>query len=157
MISSNSKGGSKDEFWKFFLCRGFTNSTIDIHKSSPELSHLFGITSLDSYSIQNRKFYWKLRKMQSDHNMVACYLRKWDFDYKDSKWTFEMHFNEEHFEKMFLLKRKEIIYKRQYSRIKHRQSKRKQNHKVKFFSNQQKLIKVRVEANFHDFPMASKN
>ena len=30
--------------------------------------------------------------------MVAYYLRKRDFD-SNSKWVFEMHFNEEHFEK----------------------------------------------------------
>ena len=29
--------------------------------------------------------------------MVTYYLRIWDFDSKDSKWVFEMHFNEEHF------------------------------------------------------------
>ena len=43
--------------------------------------------------------------MQTDQNMVVCYFKKkWDFDSKDSKWTFEMHFNEEHFEKGLFLK-----------------------------------------------------
>ena len=37
--------------------------------------------------------------MRTDRDMVAYYLRKLDFDFKDSKWVFEMHFNEEHFEK----------------------------------------------------------
>ena len=41
---------------------------------------------------------------------------------------------------MFLFKMKEIIYKRQYSRIKHRQPKGKQNHKIKFLTT--KLTKV---------------
>ena len=119
-------------FEKIFLCRGSTNSPSDMHKSSLELSHLFGTTSLDSCLTQNHSFYWKLRKMQTDQDMIACYLRKWDFDSKASKWIFEMHFNEENFKKRFLLKRKQIIYKRQYSRIKHRQPRRKQNHKIKF-------------------------
>ena len=75
-------------FEKIFLCRGFTNSPIDIHEPSLELSHLFGTTSLDSCLIQNYSFYWKLRKMWTDQDMVAYYLRKWDFDSKDSKWIF---------------------------------------------------------------------
>ena len=73
---------------KDFLCRGFTNSPIDIHKSSLELYHLFETTSLVSHLTQNHSFYWKLRKMQIDQNMVSYYLRKWDFDSKDSKWIF---------------------------------------------------------------------
>ena len=60
------KTGGKEEFWKIFLCKGSTNSPIDIHKSRVELSHLFETTSLDSHSIQNQNFYWKLRKMQTD-------------------------------------------------------------------------------------------
>ena len=40
--------------------------------------------------------------------MIAYYLRKWDFNSKDSKWIFEMHFNEEHFEKRFPFKMKEL-------------------------------------------------
>ena len=47
--------------------------------------------------------------MQTDQNMVACYLKKWDFDSKDTKWTFEMHLNEEHFEKRFFLKGKKLF------------------------------------------------
>ena len=39
--------------------------------------------------------------MQTDQNMVAYYLRKWDFDSKDSKWIFKIDFIEEHFEKRF--------------------------------------------------------
>ena len=61
-------------FEKMILCGGFINSPIDIYKSSLELSHLFGTTSLDSYFTQNHSFYWKLRNMQTDQNMVACYL-----------------------------------------------------------------------------------
>ena len=71
--------------------------------------------------------------MWTDRDMVAYYLRKWDFDFKDSKWVFEMHFNEEHFEKRFLfLKKKDIICKEQYTRIKQRQPRRRQNFKVNF-------------------------
>ena len=33
-------------FEKKILCRGFTNSLIDIHESTIELSHLFETTSL---------------------------------------------------------------------------------------------------------------
>ena len=84
-------------FENMILCRGFTNSPIDIPKSSLELSHLFGTTSFGSCLTQNHNFYWKLRKMRTDKNMVEYYLRKWDFDSKDSKWVFEMHFNKEHF------------------------------------------------------------
>ena len=82
------KTGGKEEFWKIFLCKGSTNSPIDIHKSSIELSHLFGTTSLDLCLTQNQNFHWKLRKMRTDQNMVTYYLRKWDFDSKDSKCIF---------------------------------------------------------------------
>ena len=67
-----------------------------------------------------------------------------------------MHFNEEHFEKMFLFKRKDIIRKQQYVRIKQRQSRGRQNFKVKFLTTN-KTNMVRVKANLHEFPMASKN
>ena len=30
--------------------------------------------------------------MQTDQDMVACYLRKWKFDSKDSNWVFEIDF-----------------------------------------------------------------
>ena len=59
----------------FFLCRGFTNSLIDMHKSNLELSHLFGTTSFDSYSIQNQNLYWKMRKMQTNQDIIAYYLK----------------------------------------------------------------------------------
>ena len=113
MITTSSKGGSKDEFWKNILCRGFTNSPIDIHKSSLELSHLFETTSLDSCLTQNCSFYWKLRKIRTNQNMVAYYLkRKWDFDSKDSKWIFKIDFRMDFFEKKyFILKIKEINLK----------------------------------------------
>ena len=39
--------------------------------------------------------------MQTNQNMVAYYLRKWDFDSKDSKWILKIDFIEEHFEKRF--------------------------------------------------------
>ena len=66
-----------------------------------------------------------------------------------------MHFNEEHFEKRFLFKRKEINYKQQYTRIKHRQPKGKQNHKINFFTT--KLTKVvRVGPTVMSFHWSSK-
>ena len=156
MISTSSKCGSKDEFWKIFLCRGSTNSPIDIHKSSLELSHLFGTTSLDLCLTQNHNFYWKLRNIQTNQDMVAYYLRNWDFDSKGSKSVFEMHFNKEHSEKRFLFKRKDIICQRQYTRIKQRQPRGRQNFKVKFLTTNETNM-VRVKANLHEFSMASKN
>ena len=42
--------------------------------------------------------------MQTDQNMVAYFFLEEDFDSKDSKWIFEMHFREEHFEEKFLFK-----------------------------------------------------
>ena len=107
------KTGSKEELWKMILCRGSTNSPIDIHKSSLELSHLFGTTSLDSRLTQNHSFYWKLRNMKTDQDMVAYYLRKWDFDSKDSKWiVFLNRFSNGSFEKsIFYFKIKEINLK----------------------------------------------
>ena len=47
---------------------------------------------LDSCLIQNYNFIQNLRKMRTDQNMVRHYLRKWDFDSKNSKWIFEMDF-----------------------------------------------------------------
>ena len=105
------KTGSKEELWKMILCRGSTNSLIDIHKSSLELSHLFGTTSLDSCLTQNHNFYWKLRKMRTDQNMVAYYLRKWDFDSKDSKWIFKIDFQRDLLRNIFYFKMKEINLK----------------------------------------------
>ena len=150
------KLAARKSFEKMILCRGSTNSPIDIHKSSLELSHLFRATSLDFCLTQNHNFYWKLRNMQTDQDMVAYYLRNWDFDSKGSKSVFEMHFNKEHSEKRFLFKRKDIICQRQYTRIKQRQPRGRQNFKVKFLTTSQTNM-VRVGANFHEFPMASKN
>ena len=65
-----------------------------------------------------------------------------------------MHFNEEHFEKRFLFKRKDIICKRQYAMIKQRQPRARQNFKVKFLTTSQTNM-VRVRTNLHEFPMAS--
>ena len=80
-------------FENIILCRGSTNSPIDIHKSSIELSHLFGTTSLDLCLTRNHNFYWKWRKMQTNQNMVAYYLkRKCDFNSKHSKWIFKIDF-----------------------------------------------------------------
>ena len=102
------KTGSKEEFWKFFLCRGFTNSPIGIHNSSLESSHLFGNTGFESCFVQNQNFHWKLRKMWTDQNMVAYYLRKWDFDSKDSKWVFEIDFERDLLRKVLYFKIREI-------------------------------------------------
>ena len=76
--------------------------------------------------------------------MVAYYLKKkWDFDSKDSKWIFEIHFKEEHFEKKVSFKKKEkllkrkkrMIYKGQYSSIRHRQPKKKTKSQNKVLDN----------------------
>ena len=76
---------AKISFVNIFLCRGFTNSPIDIHEFSLELSHLFGTISFDSCFVQNQNFHWKLRRMQTNQDMVAYYLNKRDFDPEDSK------------------------------------------------------------------------
>ena len=109
-------------FEKMILCKGFTNSLIDIHKSSLKSSHLFGTTSLDSCLAQNRSFYWKLKKMWTDQNMVAHYLRKRDFDSKDSKWIFKIDFQWDLLRKVFYFKIKEINFKT--TNIRNKQNKR---------------------------------
>ena len=48
-------------------------------------------------------------KNSSPGGGLQYYFKKWDFDSKDSKWVFEMHFNKEYFEKRFLFY-KEIHY-----------------------------------------------
>ena len=142
---------------EWFLCRGFTNSPIDMHKSSPELSHLFEITSLDSCLTQNHNFYWKLEKMQTDQNMVAYYLRKWDFDSKDSKWNFKIDFQRDLLRKLFYFKIKEINLKTtKHKKWNTKQNRRKRIHKVKFFTTEQTKV-VRIRANLHYFLMASEN
>ena len=67
---------AKISFEKIFLCSGFTNSLIDIHEFSLELSHLFRTTSFDLCFVQNQNFHWKPRRMQTDQDMVAYYLKK---------------------------------------------------------------------------------
>ena len=67
-----------------------------------------------------------------------------------------MHFKEEHFEKMFVLKKNErIIFKGQYSSIKHGQPKRKQNHKRKVLETKPTKV-VRVGSTFMGFQWPSK-
>ena len=131
------KTGSKEELWKMILCRGSTNSPIDIHKSSLELSHLFGTTSLDSCLTQNHNFYWKLRKMRTDQNMVAFYLRKWDFDSKDSKWIFKIDFQRDLLRNIFYFKLKEINLKTKKKKKKNIKTKKQKKTKSqsKIFNN----------------------
>ena len=74
-------------FLKWFLGRGSTNSTIDIHKFNLKLSHLFGTTSLDSCSTQNQIFI-ENKRVQIEWDIVAHFFEKRDFDCKDSKWIF---------------------------------------------------------------------
>ena len=130
------KTGSKEEFWKIFLCRDFTNSPIGIHKFSLESSHLFGNTSFDSYFFQNQNFHWKPRKMRTGQKMGAYYLRKWDFDSKDSKWVFEIDFERDLLRKVLYFKIREINLKKKTKHNKQNtnQNKRWQNHKVHFFT-----------------------
>ena len=66
-----------------------------------------------------------------------------------------MHFNKELFDKRFLFKRKDIIRKQQYTRIKQKQLRGRQNFKVKFLTTNQTNM-VRVGVNLHEFSMASK-
>ena len=64
-------------FEKIFLCRGFTNSPIDIHDFSLELSHLFRITSLDSRLTQNQKISLKIEKdVNRSKNDYVLFLKK---------------------------------------------------------------------------------
>ena len=65
-----------------------------------------------------------------------------------------MRFKDEHFETRFIFKRKHIIRKQQYTRIKQRQLRGRQNFKVRFLANNQTNT-VRVGANLHEFSMAS--
>ena len=85
--------------------------------------------------------------MRTDQNMVAYYLRKWDFDSKDSKWIFKIVFYVEHFEKKhFILKMKEINLKTtKHKKQTTKQNERKQNHKVEFLITEQIKV-VRMEA-----------
>ena len=76
-------------FEKIFLCRGFTNSPIDIHEFSSELSHLFGTTSFDSCLCSKPKFLLKTEK-DANRTRYGCILflnnkKKKDFDPEDSK------------------------------------------------------------------------
>ena len=56
MITTNSKGDRKISFEKIFLCRGFTNSPIDIHEFSPESSHYLGPQASIRVFVQNQNF-----------------------------------------------------------------------------------------------------
>ena len=49
--------------------------------------------------------------MQTDQNMVAYYLRKWDFDSKDSNDFFKIDFQRDLLRKVFYFKIKEINLK----------------------------------------------
>ena len=49
--------------------------------------------------------------MRTDQNMVAYYLRKWDFDSKDSKWNFKIDFQRDLLRNIFYFKIKEINLK----------------------------------------------
>ena len=64
-----------------------------------------------------------------------------------------MDFQRDLLRKVFYFKIKEIILKTTKQHTK--QNQRKQNYKVKFFTTEQTKV-VRMEANLHYFPMASK-
>ena len=84
---------------KFSICGGFTNSPIDVYKSSLESSHLFGTTSLDSCLCSKPNFLLKTEK-DANRTKYGCILffflnkkiKKKDFDPEDSKWVFEIDF-----------------------------------------------------------------
>ena len=89
IISTSDKSGNKNNFLKrFFLCRGFTNSPIDIHEFSLELSHLFGTASFDSCFCSKPNFLLKTEK-DANRTKYGCILffknKKEDFDPEDSK------------------------------------------------------------------------
>ena len=50
--------------------------------------------------------------------MVAYYLKKWDFDSKNSKWVFEIDFQRDLLRKVFYFKIKKLIWKQQNIRNK---------------------------------------
>ena len=145
-------------FEKMILCRGFTNSPIDIHESSLELSHLSETTSLDSCLTQNHNFYWKLRKMRTDQNMVAYSLRKWDFFIlRTLNEFFKIDFQRDLLRKLFYFEIKEINLKTtKHKKQNTKQNKRKQNHKVNFLTTKQTKV-VRMEVNLHYFLRTSKS
>ena len=60
-------------FEKIFLCWGFTNSPIDIHEFSSELSHLCGTTSFDLCLRSKPKFLLKTEK-DANRTRYGCIL-----------------------------------------------------------------------------------
>ena len=89
--------------------------------------------------------------MRTDQDMVAYYLRKWDFDSKDSKWAFEIDFQRNLLRKVFYFKIKEINLKTtKHKKQNTKQNKTKQNHKVKFLTTKQIEV-VKMESIFTIF------
>ena len=92
--------------------------------------------------------------MQTNQDMVAHYLRKWDFDFKDSKWIFKIDFQGDILRKVFYFQIKEINLKTtKHKKQNTKQNKGKQNHKVKFLTTKQAKV-VRMEVNLYYFLMA---
>ena len=85
MISTSSKVASKMSFRKIFLCKGLTNSLIDVRKSSLELSHLFGTTSFDSCLCSKPEFLLKTEKDAKPNKIwLHIIIKKRNFDPEDS-------------------------------------------------------------------------
>ena len=137
----------KMSFGKIILCWGPIKSPINIHKFNLCILISLGTQAWIRVLLKTITFIWKLRKMWIDQNMVAYYLRKWDFDSKDSKWIFKIDFYVEHFEKKhFILKIKEINLKTtKHKKQTTKQKERKQNHKVECLTTEQIKL-VRMEA-----------
>ena len=153
------KTGSKEEFWKNFLCRGFTNSPIDIHKSNLESSHLFGITSLNSYSIQNQEFYLKTEKDANWSKHGCIFLKKNEILILKTlnEWFLAQDFQRYLLRKVFDFKIKGISMKTtKHKKWNTEQYRRKRIHKVNFWTIRVNKV-VGMEANLYYFLMTYEN
>ena len=75
--------------------------------------------------------------MWTDRDMVAYYLRKWDFDSKDSKWIFKIDFQRDLLKKVFYFKIKEINLKTtKHKKQKYQATRKKTKSQSKIFYNQ---------------------
>ena len=93
MIVTTNKGGSKNKFWKDFVYVGVSPIPQLIYTNLTWNYPIYvGPQARVRVWFKTKIFIKKTRNMRTDQNMVAHYLRKWDFDSKNSKWIFEMDF-----------------------------------------------------------------